>query len=282
MKPEIKIESFEVFTDGLDHPEGLAFARNGILWAGGEKGQVYRIDKFGKIKQVADMGGFCGGLAFSLADELFICNAKLGVVTITPTGKISIFANRVGKHRIKLANHLVFGRDGTLYVSDSGGWNTHDGFLLCFTPDGEKQVVGGPFGFANGLAISADEKYLFMVESDTARILKFKILDNRKLGRAEIFATKVGRVPDGIVFDKCGNLYACCYASDDIYRISPDGKKKLFAYDPNGMLLGGPTNMAFGGTDNSDLYIANLGRRAITKVHTHVTGQPLANQKQCY
>ena len=43
-EPEISIERFEVFATGLDHPECLAFYRDGTLWAGGEAGQIYRID----------------------------------------------------------------------------------------------------------------------------------------------------------------------------------------------------------------------------------------------
>jgi gluconolactonase len=44
MKPTLALDRFEVFAEGLDHPEGLAFDRDGNLWAGGELGQIYRID----------------------------------------------------------------------------------------------------------------------------------------------------------------------------------------------------------------------------------------------
>lgn len=61
------LERFRVFADGLDHPEGLAFDADGTLWAGGELGQIYRIDARGRVREVAKLGGFNLGLTFSLA-----------------------------------------------------------------------------------------------------------------------------------------------------------------------------------------------------------------------
>ena len=51
--PEIPTDRFDVFASGLDHPECCAFDRDGNLWAGGEAGQLYRIDPAGKVETVA-------------------------------------------------------------------------------------------------------------------------------------------------------------------------------------------------------------------------------------
>src|SRR5436305_12053403 len=81
--PEIPIERFEVFASGLDHPECLAFDRAGDLWAGGEAGQIYRIDAAGRVQTVATLGGFTAGIAFSPLDQaLYVCNASLGLVRV--------------------------------------------------------------------------------------------------------------------------------------------------------------------------------------------------------
>ena len=45
MQPQISLQEFEIFAEGLDHPEGLAFDAEGNLWAGGELGQVYKINQ---------------------------------------------------------------------------------------------------------------------------------------------------------------------------------------------------------------------------------------------
>src|SRR5438132_13766592 len=98
--PEIPIERFTVFATGLDHPECLAFDRDGELWAGGEAGQIYRITPAGVVATVANLGGFCAGLAFSPAGELFVCNTSLGIVQVKPSGKFSVFASRVGERKL--------------------------------------------------------------------------------------------------------------------------------------------------------------------------------------
>src|SRR5215207_1806502 len=82
MDPEIPIDRFEVFANGLDHPECVAFDREGCLWAGGEAGQIYCIDRHGKVETIATLGGFTGGLAFSPKNELYACNPSLGIVRV--------------------------------------------------------------------------------------------------------------------------------------------------------------------------------------------------------
>jgi hypothetical protein len=53
----------------------------------------------------------------------------------------------------------------------------------------------------------------------------------------------------------------------------------LFAWDRWAILLGSPTNMAFGGKDFDELYVANLARTTISRARVSRKGQPLANQK---
>jgi gluconolactonase len=278
-EPEIPIEQVSMFATGLDHPEGLAWDREGFLWAGSESGDVYRIDRAGKPQVIAHVDGFCCGLAFSPADELFLCHPRLGVVQIRRDGKYSVFADQAEGQKIAYANFAVFDRAGNLWVTDSGNWKKKNGFLLRFTPDGKGSVVAGPLGYANGLALGADEKALFMVESDSDRILKFDIGPNGATGEPKVYAQDVGRLPDGLALDAEQNLYATCYASDEIYRISPSGEKRLLAHDRYGLLIGGPTNLAFGGDNSDEAFIANLSRYTIVRFRAGRKGQQLANQR---
>ena len=91
--PEIPIERFEIFANGLDHPECLAFDRDGWLWAGGELGQIYSISPAGALETVVEMRGFCAGIAWTPDDtELFVCNPQHGIVRVSRPGKWSVFA----------------------------------------------------------------------------------------------------------------------------------------------------------------------------------------------
>jgi gluconolactonase len=275
MTPEIPIERFEIFATGLDHPECVAFDREGFLWAGGEAGQIYRIDSAGQVQTVGQLGGFTGGIAFSPEDELFVCNPSLGVVRVHRDGRHTIFATHADDRQLICPNYPVFDRRGNLYVSDSGQWKKGNGCLARFTPDGQGTVIGGPFGYANGLALSSDERFLFMVESDADSVYRFELRNDGSLGERKIYAREVGRLPDGLAMDGNGNLYVSCYASDDIHRISPAGQRSLLAWDRWAIFLSRPTNMAF---RDGWLYVANLGRTMVTRAHLGITGARLANQ----
>lgn len=278
--PEIPIESFEIFARGIDHAECIAFDRAGTLWAGGEAGQIYRIPPDGRPQLIANLDSYSAGIAFSPVEEdLFVCNSNLGIVRVQKDGKFSVFASHCGAHKLICPNYGLFDSAGNYYVTDSGLWKERNGLLLRYTPDGRGEILAGPFGYTNGLALSADEKTLFMVESKTDSVHRFEIRADGSLGPAELYVNECGRFPDGLTLDAEGNLYVCCYASDEIWRVSPQREKTLFAWDRWGILLGSPTNMAFGGKDFGELYVANLARTTITRVQAGRKGQPLANQK---
>jgi gluconolactonase len=271
---------FEVFASGLDHPECIALDRDGQVWAGGEAGQIYRIDASGAVTTMTTLGGFIAGIAFSPLDHaLYVCNAKQGLMRVEADGRHALFAAEAAEHKIVCPNYPVFDRRGRLYVSDSGKWKQRNGFLLRFEADGSGHVIGGPLGYANGLALSADERWLFMVESDADRVYRFALTSDGQLGRGEVYAESVGRLPDGLALDEAGNLYVACYASDEIWRISPLGEKSLLGWDYHAILLSRPTNLAWGGENSDVLYVANLGRDTITRAHLPgVRGQRLAHQ----
>ena len=188
-------------------------------------------------------------------------------------GEHSVFATHAGNHKIVAPNYLLFDRRGRLYVTDSGNWMKQNGFVLRFTPDGRGEVLAGPLGYANGLALTADEQHLFMVESDSDSILRFEIGSDGRPQPPERYAEQVGRFPDGLALDAVGNLYVCCYASDEIWRIGTDRQKTLLAHDRWGIRLGRPTNLAFGGENFDEIYVANLGRYTITRANIGVRGQ---------
>ena len=277
--PELPIEAFQVFATNIDHPECIAFDGAGDLWAGGEAGQIYRIRPDGKAQLVTTMGGFCAGLAFSPANELFVCNSGLGIVRVKPSGEFSVFATHAGSHNLLCPNYGLFDSNGNYYVTDSGQWKKNNGCLIRYSPDGRGEIIGGPFGYANGLALNADEKFLFMVESNTDSVFRFELQRTGTVGPAELYAAECGRFPDGLTLDAEGNLYVCCYASDEIWRINPERQKNLFAWDRWAILLGSPTNIAFGGKEFDELYVANLARTTITRAKTGRRGMPLANQR---
>ena len=80
-----------VFVEGLDHPEGIAWGLDGYAYAGGEAGQVYRIDiESQEVVQFADTGGFVLGMALDANHNIYACDAgNKAVVKITQGGVVS-------------------------------------------------------------------------------------------------------------------------------------------------------------------------------------------------
>ena len=275
----ITIDSFRVFADGLDHPEGLAVDRDGNVWAGGELGQIYCISHDGKIRQVAQLGGLNLGITLTTRNTVFACNPKRGaLIEVDISGKEMRSIEHVGDYSLRSPNFSVLDREGNLYFTDSGTFLKDDGFLFCLRPNGSIETLLSGLGFPNGLSLSADERMLYVVLSNHDSVLAVPLSAPAQAGEPRVFAQGLARVPDGAAFDIAGYLYVTCYASDCVYRISPEGEVTLFAYDPYATTLASPTNAAFGGPDGRTLYFANLSRWHICSVQVDIPGQPLAHQ----
>jgi gluconolactonase len=280
MQPQISLQKFEVFAEGLDHPEGLAFDVDGNLWAGGELGQIYKISRNGKVRTVATLGGFNLGLTFSARQDLFVCNFKLGaLIQLDQSGKTIRSWERAGRYRLRTPNFSVFDRAGDLYFSDSGEFGKHDGFLFALRPNGKIDQLLDRLSFPNGLSLSADERTLYVVQSTRNNVLAVPLLDSGAIGKPRVYAAGLNNVPDGAALDAEGTLYVTCYASHNVYRVTPDGKVSLFASDPEGTMLASPTNAAFGGSNFDEMYFANLSRWHICRARVGIRGQLLANQR---
>ncbi|MFZ3266089.1 MAG: SMP-30/gluconolactonase/LRE family protein [Terriglobales bacterium] len=280
MRPQIPLEKFEIFAEGLDHPEGLAFDADGNLWAGGELGQIYKINRRGKVRTVATLGGFNLGLTFSARQELFVCNFKLGVlIRLDRSGKMIRSWERAGRYRFRSPNFSAFDREGNLYFSDSGEFKKDDGFLFVLRPNGKIEQLLDRLSFPNGLSLSADERTLYVVQSTKDNVLAVPIFNPGSIGRPRVYASGLHYVPDGAALDADGNLYVTCYASHNVYRVARDGTVSLFAWDAEGTMIASPTNVAFGGVKFDEMYFANLSRWHICRARVGIRGQPLANQR---
>lgn len=280
MRPQIPLKKFEIFAEGLDHPEGLAFDGSGNLWAGGELGQIYKISRSGKVRTVAVLGGFNLGLTFSARQDLFVCNFKLGaLIQLDRSGKIIRSWERAGGYRLRNPNFSVFDREGNLYFSDSGEFKKDDGFLFVLRPNGKIEQLLDRLSFPNGLSMTADERTLYVVQSTKDNVLAVPISNGGLIGQPRVYASGLHYVPDGAALDAEGNLYVTCYASHNVYRVARDGTLSLFAWDPQGTMIASPTNAAFGGENFDEVYFANLSRWHICRARVGIKGQLLANQR---
>ena len=266
------------FVTGLDHPEGLAVARDGTLYAGGEAGQVYRISSEGKkVEILANTGGFCLGITLDKQENIYVCDCgRQSLVKVTQIGEVTVVADSADGRRFVNPNFSVFDSKGNLYFSDSGEWKHANGVVYRLGADGHLGLFApGPFHFANGLALDAAELHLYVVESNLDRVVRIKIGADGTAGAPQVYAEGMARVPDGLAFDVEGNLYVTTYASNCIYRVSPDRSVKMLCQDVENLFLCQATNCAFGGPEFDQLYVGNLGRNHISVLDLDIKGQPL-------
>lgn len=262
------INDIEIFADGLDHPECVAVHPDGSVWAGGEAGQIYKISADGKsIQEITNTGGFNLGVAFSPdASWLAVCDLKnkcLWKYEIQ-SGSLTVFSDG-SERKFLTPNYAVFDSSGNIYVSDSGNFRQVNGCIYKFDLKGEGVIWHeGPFSFANGMALSPDQKSLYVVCTWLPGVESIEINDDGSAGMRKIIAQFSETCPDGIVIDK-NDIYVSCYAPNTIYKIS-NGKTETLVYDWESHTICNPTNMALRITNKKELFIANLGRWHISKI----------------
>jgi len=273
----LPLKRASVFADGLDHPECVAYHPDGTFYAGGEAGQIYRISADGKrVEEIARSdGGFILGVAISPDGTwLAACDLRKKVVwRLDLNGRtLQEFAGG-----FSIPNHLAFTTDGDLYVTDSGAFRQVNGKIYKFDATGAGGVwPAGPFNFANGIAIGPDRKALYVVCTWVPGVERVEIREDGSAGKRSVFARFPRTCPDGLAFDRRGNLYVTCYAPSRIYKVTPQGKVSVLIDDWEAHTLSNPTNIAFGGKNFDQLFAANLGRWHITKIDVKTRGLPLA------
>lgn len=273
----LSISAVSVFANGLDHSECIAVHPDGAVWAGGEAGQIYRIAPDGSaVEEIANTGGFIQGLAFSPgAAWLAVCDpGNKCVWKLDPRShQIEKFAAGAGGQGFNIPNYAAFDASGRLYVSESGAFREINGKIFRFEENGSGEIWHvGPFNFANGLAISAEERYLYVACTWLPGVERIAINADGSAGEREVCAVMPRTCPDGLAFDNKGNLYVSCYAPNAIFQVNREGTVRLVVDDWEGHALSNPTNIAFGGKDFRHLFTANLGRWHISRIEMPVSG----------
>ncbi len=268
-----------VLVEGLDHPEGIAWGLDGYAYAGGEAGQLYRIDiEKREMAEFANTGGFVLGMALDSSHNIYACDAANKCIQkITPGGVVSVYSTGAADEPLTTPNYPAFDADGNLYVCDSGDWNGDNGKIYKIAPGGEGQVWDRSLKeFPNGLCLGPGGDYLYVAMSvNPPRVSRIKIEPDGSAGPSEIVVELPMTVPDGVAFDTDGNLYTSMYRPDRIYRLTPADELDVLAEDFQGTLIAAPTNIAFCGRALDILLSANIGRWHITRYETGATGLPL-------
>lgn len=108
--------------------------------------------------------------------------------------------------------------------------------LKIIQPGASLQKHSDQFSFTEGPAVNKKGD-IYFTDQPNDRIWKFDT--EQKLS---IYMEKTGR-SNGLYFDKQGNLIACADEKDELWSISPNGKKIVLLSSYEGKLLNGPNDL---------------------------------------
>jgi sugar lactone lactonase YvrE len=177
-----------------------------------------------------------------------------------------------GSNGFPAPNAMIFDSQGRLYVSDSfqGAIFRIDGAATCAAPCPVTTIAHDPLlataGFppfgANGLALSSDEKTLFVANTGDDRVLKVDLASLAPSKPVTVFAESINGA-DGIAFDEDGRLWVAANQNDEVVALNDKGRviERLGAFrgidrqgTPRGLLF--PASIVI---VDDWMYVTNLG-----------------------
>ena len=263
---------------GFEFTEGPVWSPDGaLLFSSPNTNTIYRLDPGdGRVTVFRSKSGYTGvdigryvqpgsnGLAFSPEGLLTICqHGNRRVIRVNPHGDTTVLADCYDGRRLNSPNDLVYRSDGTLFFTDPpfGLPDTYDDpakelpFSGVFgVRDGEISLVTDELLGPNGVALSPDERYLYVGNWDPERKVVMRYdLDARGPGEVLHDMTEAPGEDaiDGIKVDHDGTLYVC--GPGGIWVLSPDGERLDLIELPES-----PHNLAWGDADGRALYITAL------------------------
>lgn len=177
-------------------PEHVAFGKDGKLYTTVLSGNILRMNADGSGLEVfANTGGRVLGFDFDAAGHLIAADAIKGLLSIAPDGKVTVLADKVGNDPIRYADAVVVAQNGKMYLSDAStrfapkDWGgtfeasvldileqASTGRVIEYDPTTRAtRVVARGLSFANGVALSQDEKHLFVNETGKYRVWKIAV-----------------------------------------------------------------------------------------------------------
>jgi gluconolactonase len=277
----------EVFVKGGKFLEGPAFDKEGNLWVVNiESGWVSKITPDGKWTDAFNTGGQPQGLKFHKDGRLFGVDRKKGVFIYDPkTQKLSDYVLYYQNENFHGPNDLIFDSQGGLYFTDPWGTSmvNQTGAVYYVSPQGKISRLINNMAFPNGIALSPDEKTLYVAETMRNAVWAVQLEEPGVLlmRRARIMAYLPGGGigGDGMALDEKGNLYVAYVDAGEVVVLTPKGKLIGSIKLPEGA---GPfnTNVAFGGQDGKVLYITESSENVIYRVAMKVRGLKLFGDKE--
>ncbi|QKV96655.1 strictosidine synthase family protein [Streptomyces sp. NA02950] len=202
-------------------PEHVTLDAEGRILTGTADGAVRRLalsparDR-ARSEVLAHTGGRPLGLAPSSDGGVLVCDARRGLLALSPDGGLRVLADAVDGEPLRFCSNVTNAADGTVYFTVSSrryaleDWlgdiieHRGTGRLLRLTPGGRPEVLLDGLQFANGVALADDESFVAVVETGAYRISRLWLTGpragrrNTLLGGLPGFPDNLNRGPGGV------------------------------------------------------------------------------------
>jgi len=256
-----QVASGFVFTEGpLWHPDGFFYfvdVRASVL---------YRLT-LGQTAEIVRKTAGGNGTTFDLQGRLINCEGDARRLTRTqPDGQITTLIDRFEGKRLNRPNDVICASDGSILFTDPSlrvplaERELEHAAVYRIAPDEQVSMVAS-FEYPNGLALSADERTLYVANTRWTQYIHAIELDAaghmvRRRIFADMSADGTNGVPDGMKVDAAGRVF--CTGTGGVWVFEPDGSRIGIIETPEVC-----ANIAFGGPDLRTLLLT-----ASTSVYT--------------
>ncbi len=313
-KSNVLTEGVCVAPDGMVYFSEITFSHVAKDSTGAiEAGHIWKFDpKTIKTTIFRSPSGMSNGIKFDAQGRMLVAEgADYGGRRVTrtdmATGKTVILAAMFEGRPLNSPNDITLDEKGRVYFSDPRylGWETIDQPVQAVyrvDPDGSIHRIITDAGKPNGVAVSPDQKTIYIVSNDNGST-GFERLNKGAAAQADKVTTPLRKGymalmaydlaadgaakyrktlvdyspedgPDGLIVDKEGNLYVAVRAENrpGICVYNPDGKELAY------LKTEVPTNVGFGrGEDGKLLYIT--AGSSLYRVKTNREGYQLPAKK---
>ncbi|GAY37652.1 hypothetical protein CUMW_030690 [Citrus unshiu] len=218
----------------VNHPEDVSVDGNGVLYTATGDGWIKRMHPNGTWEDWHQVGSqsLLGLTTTKENNVIIVCDSQQGLLKVSEEG-VTVLVSQFNGSQLRFANDVIEASDGSLYFTVSSTKFTPaeyyldlvsgepHGVLLKYDPStNQTSLVLDGLYFANGVALSEDERFLVVCESWKFRCVKHFLKVSGRTDR-EIFIDNLPGGPDNVNLARDGSFWI------SIIKMDPKGIQAL-------------------------------------------------------
>ena len=251
--------------------EGPAFDKEGNLYVVnfGKDGTIGLVNPDGQASLFINLpeGSTANSIKFDSKGDMYLADfTGHNVLKVDmKTQKVGVY---VHDDAFNQPNDIIVNRKDQFFASDPN-WKSGTGKLWRIDEAGKAVLLSDQMGTTNGIALSPDERTLYVNESVQRKIWAFDVDDAGDISNKRLFAEFTDFGFDGMACDNQGNLYVTRHGKGTIAILSPEGNL-LREVELKGKAC---SNLVFGGKNGKTVYVTMQDRKGIEKFQAENPGK---------